>query len=44
MRAEFVYFRNFMTKLAEDVTREQFEKDLAEYLTRITRLGKQRTE
>jgi len=41
MRSEFTYFRNFMTNLSEDVTREQFEKDLTEYLTRITLLAKQ---
>ena len=40
MRNEFAYFRNFMTNLTEDVTREQFEKDLAEYLTKITLLIK----
>jgi len=38
MRSEFPYFRNFMTNLAEDVTQEQLEKDLTEYLTRISRL------
>jgi hypothetical protein len=41
MRSEFAYFRNLMTNLKEDVTREQFEKDLTEYLTRITSLTKQ---
>jgi len=40
MRSEFAYFRNLMTNLKEDVTREQFEKDLTEYLTRITQLIK----
>jgi hypothetical protein len=44
MRSEFAYLRNFMTKLAEDVTREQFEKDLIEYLIGITQLAKQRIE
>jgi hypothetical protein len=41
MRSEFSYFRNFMTDLTEDVTRERFDKDLTEYLTRITLLAKQ---
>jgi hypothetical protein len=41
LRGEFAYFRDFMTDLTEDVTREQFEKDLTEYLTRITLLTKQ---
>jgi hypothetical protein len=41
MRSEFAYFRNFMTNLTEDVAREQFEKGLTEYLTRITLLTKQ---
>ena len=41
MRSEFAYFRNFMTNLTEDITREQLEKALTEYLTRITRLTKQ---
>jgi hypothetical protein len=40
MRSEYVYFRKFMASLAEDVTREQFGKDLAEYLTRIVQLTK----
>jgi hypothetical protein len=39
MRSEFAYFRSFMINLTEDVTREQFEKALTEYLTRITRLA-----
>jgi hypothetical protein len=38
MRSEFIYFRNFMVSLAEDVTRQQFEKDLSEYLTRVVQL------
>jgi hypothetical protein len=41
MRSEFIYFRSFMTNLKEDITREQFEKDLAEYLTRLALLAKQ---
>jgi hypothetical protein len=41
MRIEFTYFRSFMTNLKEDITREQLEKDLADYLTRITLLAKQ---
>jgi len=41
MRSEFSYFGDFMTNLTEDITREQFEKDLTEYLTRITLLAKQ---
>jgi len=44
MSGEFVFFRGFMTSLNEDITREQFEKDLAEYLTRITRLAKQQRD
>jgi hypothetical protein len=40
MRSEFAYFRNLMTNLKEDVTREHFEKDLTEYLTKIIRLTK----
>jgi hypothetical protein len=40
IRSEFAYFHNFMTNLPEDVTREQFEKDLTEYLTKITQLTK----
>jgi len=43
MKSEFVYFRDFMTRLTEDVMREQFEKDLTEYLTRIVQLAEQRT-
>jgi hypothetical protein len=44
MRSEFAHFRNFMTNLTEDITQEQFEKDLTEYLTRTTRLAiQQRT-
>jgi hypothetical protein len=42
MRNKFVYFRNFMTSLREDVTREQFEKALAGYLTRTIQIAKQR--
>ena len=38
MRSEFAYFRDFMTNLTEELTREQFEKDLTEYLTRTTLL------
>jgi len=38
MRSEFAYFRSFMTNLTEGITREEFEKDLTEYLTRITQL------
>jgi hypothetical protein len=41
MRSEFVYFRNFMTNLTENATREQFEIDLTEYLTKMTLLAKQ---
>jgi len=41
MRSEFAYFRGFMTNLNEDITQDQFEKDLAEYLTRIALLNKQ---
>lgn len=41
MRSEFAYFRGFMTNLNENVTQDQFEKDLAEYLTRIALLTKQ---
>lgn len=41
MRSESSYFRNFMTNLTERVTRDQFEKDLTEYLTRIVQLSKQ---
>jgi len=41
MKSEFAYLRNFMASLAEGVTGEQFEKALAEYLLRITRLAKQ---
>lgn len=41
MRREFAYFRKFMTDLAEDITQKQFEKDLAEYLTKMTLLAKQ---
>jgi hypothetical protein len=44
MRSEFIYFRNFMASVAEDVTREQFEKDLSEYLTRIVQLTKKQTD
>lgn len=42
MRSEFTYFRNFMTNLTEEVTGEQFEKDLTEYLTTIIRVAKYR--
>jgi len=41
LRSEFAYFRNFMTNLKEDITPEQFEKDLTEYLMRAARLSKQ---
>lgn len=44
MRSEYVYFRNFMASLVEDVTLEQFEKDLSEYLTRIVQLTKKQTD
>ena len=44
LRSEFAYFRNFMTNLKEDITPEQFEKDLTEYLIRIARLSKQQAE
>jgi len=43
-KSEFAYFRSFMTNLKEDITQEQFEKDLAEYLTRTTLLAKQQKE
>ncbi len=44
MRSEFPYFRNFMTNLTEDIMREQFEKDLTEYLTRIIWLTKRQID
>jgi len=44
MRSEYIYFRNFMASLAEDVRREQFEKDLSEYLTRIVQLTRKQTD
>src|SRR3989304_6619316 len=37
---EFPFFRDLMTNLREDTTKEQFEKDLMEYLTRIAKLAK----
>jgi hypothetical protein len=40
IRSEFAYSRNFMTNLTEDITQEQFEKDLTEYLARTARLAK----
>jgi len=40
IRNEFAYLRNFMTNLEENPAPQQFEKDLTEYLTRITRLTK----
>lgn len=41
MRKEFAYFRNFMANLKENPTQEEFEKDLADYLSRIVELAKQ---
>jgi hypothetical protein len=41
MRSEFPDFRGFMTSLSENSTQERFERDLAEYLTRIAGLAKQ---
>lgn len=39
LRKEFPYFRDFMTSLKENITEKQFEKDLTDYLTRITELA-----
>jgi len=33
------YFRDFMTNLKEDVSEQQFEKDLTEYLNKIVKLA-----
>jgi len=40
VRNEFDYFKDFMTSLKENVTEEEFEKQLTEYLTRIVSLAK----
>lgn len=40
MQREFPWFRSFMTNLKENPTEDQFQKDLAEYLTRAIKLAK----
>jgi hypothetical protein len=39
MRKEFAYFRSFMANLKENPAQEEFEKDLADYLSRIVKLA-----
>jgi len=41
MKKEFMYFKNFMINLKEDITEKEFEKDLTDYLNRIIGLVKQ---
>jgi hypothetical protein len=38
-RKEFAYFRDFMTSLKENITEREFEKNLTDYLLRITKLA-----
>lgn len=40
MQREFPWFRTFMTTLKEDLSEDQFETDLAEYLIRAVKLAK----
>ena len=39
MKEAYSYFKDFMTNLKEDVSEQQFEKDLAEYLNQIVKLA-----
>jgi hypothetical protein len=41
MGEEFGYFKDFMTHLEENITETEFEKELTDYLTRITELPNQ---
>jgi len=40
MKKEFMHFKNLMINLKEDITEEEFEKDLVDYLTRMIGLAK----
>jgi len=40
MQKGFIYFKDFMTDLEENVTEKEFEKNLTDYLSRITELAK----
>jgi hypothetical protein len=40
MKKEFAYLREFMTNLKENVTEKEFEKNLTNYLTKITELAR----
>jgi hypothetical protein len=40
MQREFPWFRAFMTNLKENPSKDQFEKDLTEYLTRAIKLAR----
>jgi hypothetical protein len=42
MKEAYLYFKDYMTNLKENVTEQQFEKDLTEYLNRVIKLA-QRT-
>jgi hypothetical protein len=39
MKESFPYFREFMANLRENVTEQQFEKDLTEYLNKVVKLA-----
>lgn len=39
MKEAYSYFKEFMTNLKEDVTEQQFQKDLTEYLNKIVKLA-----
>jgi hypothetical protein len=41
IREAFSYFKNFMANLKEDVSEQQFEEDLTEYLNKVAKLAHQ---
>jgi hypothetical protein len=40
MKKEFAYIRHFMTYMKENITEEEFERDLAQYLITVIKLAK----
>jgi hypothetical protein len=41
MKEAHLYFKDFMTNLKEDVSEQQFENDLTEYLNKVIKLARQ---